>query len=283
MVLPSVKLTGVLKLLLGLLLCLPSLLCAQAVWQGMSREQVVEALGEPDATMSLGNREYLTYGVNVRVEFEDGIVTGGRGIVIYGSEDEVPESAFSRQVEIDRPPPPPNPAPIPDAAETKPSSEPRSSPRNGQGPRPEHDEDYDPFAEGEQMEEGMWGDEEAIDDLGIKWNLALFGVQITILFILFQIAFNWVGFPVLFRQLVILSVCTSVVFSVADFVIYDWLKIGFVPYLDYCVSTISTAVLIYYTTDAKNSLTALTIAIATNIVSRIAAYLLLLAILMVFL
>ncbi len=77
---------------LWLLLFWPAVLLGQALHQGMSRDDVILELGEPTAVMSMGHREYLTFGEGVRLLLIGGQLRSATGLVVYGSWEEAPEA-----------------------------------------------------------------------------------------------------------------------------------------------------------------------------------------------
>ncbi len=250
-------------------LAAPSISAADGtLYEGMTRAEVIEALGRPDAIAAMGEREIFQYASGARVEIHSGMLYSARGIHIHAAPPPGIQSS---------PEPTPTPASTPAAANAEPvlSSTPSQAPPSP-SPQPTP---IDPDEQERPLYPPLtW--EEHSDDLSETWVFATIEVLIRGIFIaiMLKISFSVVGMPLLLIQN--LRITVGYILVSLGLVLIPWAgEVREFFYINAGLRFMALCSLIYACSDVREGLTVLKIALTTAIVSLIMTFVLMLGIL----
>lgn len=249
---------------------------------GMSRAEVIEAMGKPESRIAVRNKERMGYPNNVVVHLENGQVVRVEGMD-YGYE-----SDQGYMPPASKKPPPPiefgKPVePSKQSARTQQSTpstsfiqqSARDAAQSGTGGiywerMEEQGETGDDGVFGVDWslgEDDSYGQEEEIE--GPVWVSLLLRFVLYVAFsaIVLYISFQVFGFPLLFMNLLILSVAYSLITVSMDALFLKVPFLGMIPYLDTLISFFALWACIFKFSDVRSAFTALQIAFIGTIVT----------------
>lgn len=250
--------------------------------QGMTRAEIIEALGPPTSAATMGEREILQFRNAVRVELHQGKLFTARGVQVLSARPAPPTSA-------------PAPVTVKPAAEPIKKAVPPAAPAEEVVPPPPPLPT--PLAirqRGDELEyleadELYFPEEEVVDLLGLPPAfepdpttaiLIELGLLFVFFFIVIRVAFEVVGMPILTSQ-TIKIVVGYVLVSGALLIIPAGAEVREHFYINHFIRFLSLCALINACSDASQGLTILKIALATHIASIVLTFLAVMTLLMV--
>ncbi len=279
-------------------LCLLACFCffaqASALTKGMSIRAVEKELGKPESKLSMGSKDILNYSDAGKLEFVNGALTSVNGVLLSAS------ATAPKAIEQVKPAPAAlavNEASIPTApapSEAPVSTAPAEAPIKAEIPESSNDLTINGITQSIQGQETLSVDEiaeggynytkiaqdlestithESEEDVAqeptspenerLASILIGFIIEVVVTLIVLKVAFQVVGFPALWRQLILLSLAVALASAMVSYALH----FGSMNPVSMGVSFIVLLLLIRQMTDVREWATAIQIAITARIVS----------------
>ena len=236
---------------------------------GMSEEEVSIELGRPDSTMSLGGKEVWIYADGSRIEFVDGTLRKENGTTLTP-----PKNKSQKTDRTDDP--------LIKAEDIVVQREDKTISASIQS----EEIDLSKLADNSMMSESLKNIEKALspgaqsDFLGhdrspgsrIQKIAITFGIELVVTLIVLSIAFQISGFPIIFRQILLLSMAVAMVGVIIDLL----LSSNPLNPIRTAAGLIVLLLLIRQLTDVREWATAIKIALVARIISFAMIWLLIL-------
>jgi hypothetical protein len=258
---------GKLRLYLVGLVLLVVPVCAHALQQGQTPEQVLEELGPPNGKRTLSTGEVWVYSGDITLEFENGQLIRSKGLDLMPAPVDVPPPA-----------PVPVPAPVPaPAAAMEADRAPAESSAAAEADLPEVDADEELL----EMAENFSDPEQAMEELGweepsqssstletiLGWTVPVFFQWIFLL-----IAFKVVGVEAMAVALLVIAIVDRLVILGVQWVFFNLLEFPTTFMADTLLSFIVMLGMVTTLTHAKQLPTAIKVVVASKVAALIAGY-----------
>jgi hypothetical protein len=258
---------GKLRLYLVGLVLLVVPVCAHALQQGQTPEQVLEELGPPNGKRTLSTGEVWVYSGDITLEFENGQLIRSKGLDLMPAPVDVPPPA-----------PVPVPAPVPAPA---PAMEADRAPVEDSGTAETDLPEVDADEELLEMAENFSDPEQAMEELGweepsqssstletiLGWTVPVFFQWIFLL-----IAFKVVGVEAMAVALLVIAIVDRLVILGVQWVFFNLLEFPTTFMADTLLSFIVMLGMVTTLTHAKQLPTAIKVVVASKVAALIAGY-----------